>query len=240
MRVLRFALISLTAPIILSGDSFAQQGAQSAGTYLITTDPSGATAYLKGEYDLVVNTPAVLPPNLSGWYKAEITMPGYENWKGEFNFTPGVGNNIKIKLSQKTALKAGLRSVFIPGWGQRYSGNSLRGGMYLLGTAISAAGLYLADQRYQDDRADYDIAARQYYNAGSIDEMNRLKDILDDKQRIAYKSENDRRTVFYIGAGVWTLNILDAVLFFPDNSGFIPALSISNDGDVTLNYTMGF
>lgn len=167
-------------------------------------------------------------------------MPGYENWKGELNFAPGVPNSVKINLSRKTPVKSGLRSLFIPGWGQYYAGNTLRGGLYTLATAVSAAGLYFADQRYQDKRADFDIAAQAYADARTIEERLRLKTIKDEKQRLAYTAENDRRTVFYIGIGVWTLNVFDAVIFFPDTKIELPSVSATKEGGIMLNYQVDF
>jgi len=223
-------------PAVLS----AQQADQNAQGYYLTTNPPGATVYLDGEYDLVTSTPARLPSNLSGRYKTKIVSPGYENWKGDLDFAPGTSRNVKINLSRKTPFKAGLRSLFIPGWGQRYSENSFRGGMYFAGTIVSALGLYLSDKSYQDKRADYDVAAQRYAEAQSITESIELKAVKDAAQRVAYKTENDRRTVFYIGVGVWTLNVLDAILFFPQNDVVIPTVSASKEGGIMLNYVIGF
>lgn len=224
------------ALFLVSSESGAQQ--ETGGFYLIT-NPAGATACLDGEYDIITNTPARLPSNLSGNYEAKISLPGYENWKGQLVFAAGMSNDIEINLSRKTPLKASLRSLFIPGWGQYYSGNSMRGGLYMMGAAISAAGLYFADKNYQDKRADFDIAAQAYAEARSAEQAILLKPVKDTAQRVAYKAEDDRRTVFYIGVGIWTLNVLDAVLFFPDNKVILPSVSAS-DGGVMLNYQVEF
>jgi hypothetical protein len=233
-------LSSLSAIILAPACAFTQQADQSSQGYSLTTDPSGATVYLDGEYKLITNTPARLPSNLSGKYDAKIVLPGYENWKGELNFAPGASENVNINLSRKTPFKAGLRSLFIPGWGQHYSGNTTRGGMYLIGAFISAGGLYLADRKYQDKRADYDIASQRYADARSITEQLQRKVELDAAQRVAYKAENDRRTVFYINVGVWALNFLDAIIFFPDNDVVVPSVSASIEGEVMINYVIDF
>ena len=112
--------------------------------------------------------------------------------------------------------------------------------MYFAGTLVSAAGLYFSDKKYQDKRADYDVAAQLYAEATSISESVRLKAVKDAAQRVAYKAENDRRTVFYIGVGVWTLNALDAILFFPRNDVVIPTVSASAEGGIMLSYVIGF
>jgi hypothetical protein len=196
--------------------------AQENDEILISTRPSGATIYLYGAYDLVANTPARLPSDLSGQYRAKITRPGYENWKGELTFVPGSVNDIEIKLSKKTRKKALLRSFFIPGWGQMYSGNA-----------------YLTDRRYQKKRSDYDIALGEYYDAQSIEDRVRLKANLNEKQKTAYDAETDRRTAVLIGAAIWAFNIIDALVFFPEKDVFYPAVTSMEDG-VAISVTARF
>jgi len=229
-------IILLVWLILVSSLAFAQD----KESYLLNTNPTGATVYLKGDFELVAKTPANLPSTLTGLYKAKITRPGYESWKGELTFVPGNSNNVNIELKRKTRFKAGLRSLLIPGWGQIYSGNTVRGGLITLSAAVAAGGLYWLDKDYQDKRSDYDIASEAYYNSSSsIDEKNRLKSIMDKQQRRAYNAETDRRNAFYILAGVWTYNLLDAVIFFPDGDSYYPAVS-AIDGGAGLTYTFRF
>jgi hypothetical protein len=214
--------------------------AQDGQTILIQTTPSGATVYLKGDFEYIAKTPANLPTNLTGLYKAKITRPGYESWKGDLTFIPGNANNFNIELKRKTRFKAGLRSLLIPGWGQVYSGNTTRGGIITLCAAVAAGGLYFLDKEYQDKRSDYDIASQAYYSSGSsIDEKNRLKAIMNMQQRRAYNAETDRRNAFYLLAGIWSYNLLDAVVFFPNGDSYFPVVS-AIDGGASLNYTFGF
>jgi hypothetical protein len=214
--------------------------AQDGQTILIQTTPSGATVYLKGDFEYIAKTPANLPSNLTGLYKAKITRPGYESWKGDLTFIPGNANNFNIELKRKTRFKAGLRSLFIPGWGQVYSGNTTRGGIITLSAAVAAGGLYFLDKDYQDKRSDYDIASQAYYNSGaSIDEKNRLKAIMNKQQRRAYNAETDRRNAFYLLAGIWSYNLLDAVIFFPNGDSYFPVVS-AIDGGASLTYTFRF
>lgn len=214
--------------------------AQEKESILLNTNPTGATVYLKGDFELVAKTPANLPSTLSGRYNAKITRPGYESWKGELTFIPGSPNNINIELKRKTRFKAGIRSLLIPGWGQVYSGNAMRGGLITLSAAVAGGGLYFLDKEYQDKRSEYDIAAETYYNSvSSIDEKNRLKAVMDKQQRRAYNAETDRRNAFYLLAGIWTYNLLDAVIFFPDGDSYFPAVS-AIDGGASLTYTFGF
>jgi hypothetical protein len=214
--------------------------AQNQESIKINTTPSGATVYLKGDFEYIAKTPANLPSNLSGQYKAKVTRPGYESWKGNLTFIPGNANNFNIDLKRKTRLKAGFRSLLIPGWGQIYSGNTTRGGIITLSAAIAAGGLYFLDKDYQDKRSDYDIASQAYRDSNSsIEEKIRLKAIMDKQQKRAYNAETDRRNAFYLLAGIWSYNLLDALIFFPDNDSYFPAVS-AIDGGAALTYSIKF
>jgi hypothetical protein len=226
MTVYKFKTSLLISLILCFSSAFAQEESK----IIITTSPPGATVYLRGEMDLVANTPASLPTTISGRYKAEVIRAGYETWKGDFTFVPGSPNNISIKLSRKTRVKATLRSMIIPGWGQVYSGDKWRGYLITTGAVISAAAIYHFDRRFDKKRNDFDIARSNYENAVTIEEKIALKTVSDDKQRDAYRAETDRNTSLAVGAAFWAYNVLDAFLFFPEGSAYFPSLTSLGDG----------
>jgi len=210
--------------------------AQDKGEISITTRPSGATVYLSGEFDLVANTPARLPMDVSGRYKAKITRPGYETWKGELTFIPGSTNEIEIKLKMKTRFKAALRSLFVPGWGQRYYGSPTRGSIITSAAMISAASIIIMDREYSNKKREYNIAYSDFTAASSIEEKNALKIILDEKQKHAYDAETNRNTAIAIGITVWAFNFIDALIFFPETDVFYPTVTSLGDGaSITLS-----
>jgi hypothetical protein len=235
------AVFIIMALIALPGLVMAQQTpVKETNHFILTTNPPGATAYFYGEYNLVINTPAILPTDLEGKYKVRITRPGYEPWQGELALLPESPDNININLSQKTRFKAGLRSLFIPGWGQYYAGNTTRGLAFTSGIIATSFVLYYADKKYQDKRTSYDIANRNYSNAGSIAEQIQLQTIRDTAQRNAYKAETDRRRVFYIGMGLWIYNILDSTIFFPEGSAYYPTVSTTDGGGAQISFVVKF
>ena len=225
--------------IILLTLCFSSALAQDESRITITTSPPGATVYLRGELDLIANTPASLPSDVSGRYKTEITRPGYETWKGDLTFIPGSSNNIAIRLSKKTRAKAMLRSIIIPGWGQVYSGHKLRGYLITAGAIAAGAAVYHLDRRFDNKRADFDIARSNFYSATAIEDRMALKAISDEKQNKAYKAETDRNTVMAIGAAFWVYNILDALLFFPESDAYFPTVTSLGDG-AALTFNIEF
>ena len=228
-RVFLFSLI--ISAFVISADSLAQE----KEGITITTRPPGATVYLDGEYNVVANTPARLPLNISGRYKVKITRPGFETWSGELTLLPGSGDEITINLGKKTRFKALIRSLFIPGWGQTYSDNKRKGLLFTAGALTSGATYYFFNQEFSKKKTDYEIALDDYNQASSIDDKLRLKAIADDFQRKAYNAETDRNSAIAILAGVWAFNMLDAVVFFPEGQVLFPKVTASNDGaSITL------
>ncbi|UCC81036.1 MAG: PEGA domain-containing protein [Candidatus Zixiibacteriota bacterium] len=205
----------------------------------ITTSPPGATVYLRGELDLVANTPASLPANITGRYKAEITRPGYETWKGDFTFVPGNPNSVAIELSKKTRVKAMLRSIIIPGWGQVYSGEKIRGYLITSGVIATAGAIFYLDRSFDKKLNDFDKALAEYNSATAIEERIVFKSEVDKRQRDAYVAETDRNTALAVGAALWAYNILDALLFFPESDAYFPGVKSFGDG-AALTFNVNF
>jgi hypothetical protein len=234
-------VLTIAAAGCLTSWALAQQEqAGPAGNYIFTTNPPGATAYFYGDYELVVNTPANLPSDFAGKYKVKVTRPGYESWTGELSFMPGAPSSVNINLSRKTRIKAGLRSLFIPGWGQHYSGNSLRGAAFTAGTIAAAGVLLYADKRFRDRRDTYNLAYQNYLNAPSIDEQIRLYGIYSAARESASRAETDRNRIFYVGLGLWAYNIFDSMLFFSDGTAYFPTVSAIDGGGAGLTLVVKF
>jgi len=131
--------------------------AQETGT-TINSDPPGATITLNGEYKLSATTPCRLPDHIGGKFELVAVMPGYESWKGDITILPGQKNHYSLALSPKTRAKAALRSFFMPGWGQYYSGQDKKAFILNVGTLGFAVGTILTDGDFRRKRNDYNQA----------------------------------------------------------------------------------
>jgi hypothetical protein len=189
--------------------------AQETGT-IINSDPPGATITLNGDYKLSATTPCRLPDNISGKFEMVAVMPGYESWKGDITILPGQKNNFSFGLSPKTRMKAALRSLFMPGWGQYYSGQKEKAFLLNVGTVAFGIGTVMADSDFRRKRDDYNQALIDLSNATTFEETEILRSAAIEKNREAYDSETRRNALFIITAGLWAYNIIDAVIFFPD------------------------
>jgi hypothetical protein len=183
---------------------------------IINSDPPGAAISLDGEYQLNATTPCRLPENISGIYELKALMPGYESWNGEIMIAPGQSNRFSFALAPKTRLKSAMRSVFIPGWGQYYSGQKERAFIFSLTAIGFGIGAVIADSDFRKKRDDYNRAKLDLADAASADEVSQLRDLVIERNRQAYDAETTRNMLVIITAGVYVYNVLDALIFFPD------------------------
>ena len=111
----------------------------------------------------------------------------------------------EAQLSQTSRRAALLRSVVLPGWGQRYQGYSKRGYFMLGMTTASIAYATIAEKSFQDAQDAYDRAAEG-------------ADF--DKLHTDYTEKADRADLALgmVGA-MWMLNVIDAASQGPNITG---------------------
>ncbi|OGC86094.1 MAG: hypothetical protein A2142_04130 [candidate division Zixibacteria bacterium RBG_16_48_11] len=74
---------------------------------------------------MATTTPADITQESLGTYHFKDEKFGYETWEAYLTLTPKQPSSLKITLSAKTRVKASLRSLIPPGWGQFYSGRKI-------------------------------------------------------------------------------------------------------------------
>ena len=130
---------------------------------------------------------------------------------------------LSIRLSPKTRWKAAARSIIIPGWGQRYADRKGKALLFHLLAAGSFAAYLITDSDFDDKYDRYDDLLQEYdaaRNSGSsFDDLERLHSELLAAQDEAYDAENVRRIAIGSVVGVWALNLIDALFFFPEDKG---------------------
>ncbi len=189
--------------------------AVSMGDVSVISTPIGATATLSGETVVTGVTPVRFRHLLVGEYRLDVRMYGYESHSARVALDPALPLTIDVTLTPKTRFKAALRSMVIPGWGQRYSGQRSKAFAFAFLTAGSAAAVLIADRRFDDEYDTYQTRLREYDAATTDVEQERLYPGLIAAQNDAYDAENFRRITMGVAIGVWGLNLLDALIFFP-------------------------
>ena len=150
-----------------------------------------------------------------GQYKIELKKSGYEITSPRII---NIQKDQEIDLSMfqftpKSSVKAGLKSMMLPGLGQIYSEKYFRGSFIIL-TEVCAlgTGVYFYLQ-YNEQNTNYNSKFTQYNQASSIAEKNALKLELNDIQNDMSTSKFNRVAGFIVFVSVYAFNILDSFLW---------------------------
>ncbi|MBI5267332.1 MAG: PEGA domain-containing protein [candidate division Zixibacteria bacterium] len=191
-----------------------------AGNLTVRSNPPGADVLVRGEASATGITPVTFQYPLVGSYELKIQKHGFETYKTRMALDPAKQMVVDVRLSPKTRFKAAARSVFIPGWGQRYSEQKTKGFLLQLMAAGAVTAFLVTDHdfnnkfdRFESLQAEYDSALTAGAGYG---EMQSRWNGLYDAQKKAYDAENARRISIGSVVAVWTIGVLDALLFTPE------------------------
>ncbi len=246
---LKRILATATTLLLLTAGLLAEDNLPPTGL-IVRTQPPGAVATVSGELTVSGVTPVLFQQPLIGDYKLTLKRYGYETYKTHLVLDPSKQMTLDVTLSPKTRFKAVVRSLFIPGWGQRYTEQKTKGGLLtamIVGTGVA----YLfADHRFDDRYDTYLYRLRRYDSLavhGTVEELRSAKQELDKAQDKAYDAENIRRATIGVAIGIWVVNVLDLLFFFPEEHStfsvkgvtITPSASLK-DGSVGITLTKGF
>ncbi len=229
MEIVKFVIrkrVAAALGLILLG--MAELSAQSGtAPVTVTSNPSGTTVVLAGDFTVSGVTPTTFTQNLSGFYRITAYRSGFETHRSSVVLSGSSPMNINLKLSPKTRVKAGVRSLLIPGWGQRYSDQKTKGALLTLGAVTGGVVLGILHLKFDDERDKYYDLQDRYNAEREVAKREELLDDLFNQQKKARDAEQDRKLGGAILAGIWAYNILDAVLFFPDYGTSISGANLS-------------
>ncbi len=201
-----------------------------AGSLVVRSVPAGAQVVLTGEVVLSGVTPVVFGQTLIGDYKLEIKKYGYETYDTRIVLDPSKITEVDASLSRKTRFKAGARSFLVPGWGQQYVSKKGKGLVFTSLTIGAVVAYLIADADFDDKRESY-LTKRDEYDetnqSGTYEELVRLHAELTDRRAKAYDAESWRRISIGAVVAVWGINMLDIVMFFPEERGVFSVKGIA-------------
>lgn len=102
------------------------------------------------------------------------------------------------------------RSLLVPGAGQEFAGQRGRGLAWLSATLASGAAYVIADFEYERDRSRLDRGEENFAGLDSVLKPSFLP-ALTELRKDADESRKWRNAVAAVGAGFYTLNLLDAL-----------------------------
>ncbi len=222
MSLKRIFKLFAFAGITLFYVSISSAQAQYTGGLTVTTNPDGALVTLRGDAIVTGVTPTKFSQTLIGLYKISIDRFGYEKYNTKVILDPSKQMELNINLIPKTRFKAGVRSLVIPGWGQRYSNQKFKGFLFTLLGAVSVWGYFNADDDF-DTKFNRFKGLEEEYDAlkvnGTQSQLEEFLPRLNNAQDRAYDAENVRRATIGAVIAVWSLSILDAIFSFPEEKG---------------------
>lgn len=126
--------------------------------------------------------------------------------------------------SRKT--KSYIYSFFIPGAGQTYLGNSLKGAAFTIGFLGAGLGAVLNHNNFVAREERLENLSKDYLNAADFVSADRAwQELMNEKGN--RDKDNDRRKYFaYATIGIWVLNIVDIILFNDDKGEDVFASSL--------------
>ncbi|RKX26532.1 MAG: hypothetical protein DRP47_08015 [Candidatus Zixiibacteriota bacterium] len=243
---LKRTLATAVLILMLSALSWGQSTIQ--GDLTVRSNPPGAQVILSGDAIVSGVTPARFGHLLIGDYKLTVKKHGYEEYNTHLVLDPSKPFVVDVTLSPKTRFKAAARSLFIPGWGQKYTSQNTKAFLLAAAAVGASVSYYFADKRFDEKYGYYEDRLREYDSVatnGNIAELRSLKPRLDAAQDKAYSAENVRRATAGILAAVWIVNFIDVLFFFPEERGIFSVKGLTleptaNDGRVGLAITTEF
>lgn len=245
MRV-RNNLVALLALLLIPACAASQTGM--TGDLTVRSDPQGAFVKLEGGAVVSGVTPARFRHLLIGDYELTLKKDGYETYKTVIELDPSKQMEMDIRLAPKTRFKTAVRSMFVPGWGQMYAGKKTKGVAFFSLTVLAGVGYLFADDEW-NYRYDEFARLRDEFDSlsveGNVEDLQRMYPDFVLAQEKAHDAETVRRVVIGVGIGIWALNVIDALFFFPEQRGTftVKGLSLTPSADteqVGLKLSMEF
>ncbi len=154
--------------LTLAAATYAQNATDA--TVTVTSNPSGATVMLSGDMTVAGVTPAIFTQRLAGYFKITAYRDGYENYNSSVLLSGRDATTIDVKLKPKTRVKAALRSIVIPGWGQQYYGAKAKGNVMFVSALVAGATAGIMHLRFDNKRDDYLDFLKRYEDERSVPE----------------------------------------------------------------------
>ncbi len=216
MKLLTAKRVALSISMMLILAAAAQGQSATDAPVTVTSNPSGATVMLIGDMTVAGVTPTIFTQRLAGYFKITAFREGYETYNSSVLLSGRDATTIDFRLKPKTRVKAALRSLIIPGWGQRYYGSKTKGTLMFVGAVVGGTTAGIMHLRFDNKRDDYYDFREKFDAERSVPAKEAMLPELLERQQDAYDAEQDRNIVGAVVAGIWAYSVLDAMLFFPD------------------------
>jgi len=121
------------------------------------------------------------------------------------------GSGYAIALPGRSGVGAGLRSLLVPGAGQRALGHDRRGNRFLFLTAVTGAGALITHDVYLNQKRDQYEAQLRYDAAQTEDEARAQRAVLEREADDVNVWNAVQWTAIGVTGALWLWNVVDAV-----------------------------
>jgi hypothetical protein len=212
-------IVAITVGLLSMAVGVSAQSGPS-GNLTVRSNPPGADVLVRGEASATGITPVTFLYPLIGSYELKIQKHGFETYRTRMALDPAKQMVVDVRLSPKTRFKAAARSIFVPGWGQRYAEQKTKGFLLHLMAVGAVTAFVITDHSFNDKVDRFETLQTQFDSAltagAGNEEMQSRWSGLYDAQKKAYDAENARRISIGSVAAVWALGVLDAIFFTPE------------------------
>jgi hypothetical protein len=120
---------------------------------------------------------------------------------------------VEIQLQEKTRWNALWRSLLLPGLGQMYSEQPLKGITFLGAGTLCVVGTVLYHYQVNNAKDNYHIAHDLYLKERTPYSIEAARQNMIAKHDLMKDKVDTRNTLMFATAAVWALNCLDQILF---------------------------
>jgi TM2 domain-containing membrane protein YozV len=163
-----------------------------------------------------------------GIHSLSIEKPGFHKHEKLFVVDSEQAYDITVNLKPQSRYMSLLYSTFVPGSGQLYSGQTTKGWILGLVTLSGVAASVLINNDYLNKRQNYFDSKESYEKNLNLSKMVELYDTMQNNHAKMEDSYNTAVIAAGVTAGMWLYNMIDTILFFPDQKQKIVTVSINN------------
>ena len=164
-----------------------------------------------------------------GEYEIAISKAGYYDFRQRVTIRqPQI--NLPVELNKKSKPRSVLMSLFLPGTGQIYMGRQAIGYPLLGLSVVSVSSSVFTFIKYNQFNNAYSDYRDKYHSATKPEDI-------ENYYRLMLKNYNDMknfRNYFLISAGVtagvWLFNLIDSIIFSPEDIYSVSRLKLGTNG----------
>jgi len=152
-----------------------------------------------------------------GTYSISASASKHYNYYQNVDLYSDIPCKITLELGIPSRKSAELRSIFIPGWGQYFSFQPIKGAVFFMSSALSIGWQCSSYNKYNKELDRYDEYVSLYNSAMTINDLDKYRNLCNESKNLL----DDFRTQFFVATSItiatYVYNLIDIYFFFPSH-----------------------